>query len=539
MDKGDLPENWLETSASAMFVYALKRGADEGLLRPAETEVARKGWNGLLSRIAEDAKGRPVIEDTSEGTSVQKDAAGYFARKRLSNAPHGLCGMLLAASAMEWPSTRPAAAPEKPAAPVPPRAFPGAEGFGALALGGRGGDVYHVTSLADEGPGSLRYGVQTACGPRTIVFDLSGTIILRSVLAIDKPFLTLAGQTAPGDGVTVAGFTTSISGTHDVVVRYMRFRAGDINCPSFQGDALNVVESQDVIIDHVSASWSVDEALSVTRSDRVTVQWSIIAESLNASCHAKGHHGYGSLLRWGKGGITIHHTLYAHHESRSPRLGDDLGLDFVNNVVYDWGKEAGYSGPASEGFPRLNYVANTLVAGPSTPAKARKVAFTGGSDRTEIYQQGNRVDASARGKLAMASGDWSLFAGAYRARSQRFPFPEVETEDAETACRRVLTDSGASLVRDSADLSVLRSVAKKAGRLIDSQGQVGGWPRLRTATPPVDSDRDGMPDAWETANGLNPQDPADGAALRANGISNLEIYLDEKSRTPATAGKEP
>jgi len=540
MDKGDLPENWLETSASAMFVYTLKRGADDDLLGPAETEAARRGWNGLLSRIAEDAEGRPVIEDTVEGTSVQKDLAGYLARKRLTNAPHGLCGVLLAASAMEWPRARPVAAPERAAAPERPRAFPGAEGFGEFAVGGRGGDVYHVTSLADAGPGSLRYGLQTTCGPRTIVFDLSGTIFLRSVLTIDKPFLTLAGQTAPGDGVTVAGFTTSIAGTHDVVVRYLRFRPGDVNCPSFQGDALNVFESRDVIIDHVSASWSVDETLSVTRSDRVTVQWSIIAESLNASCHAKGHHGYGSLLRWGNGGITIHHTLYAHHESRNPRLGDDLALDFVNNVVYDWGSEVGYSGPASEGSPRLNYVANTLVAGPSTREEARRLAFTGGSDRTELYQQGSRVDAAARGRHATAPGDWGLFAGAYTIRSQRFPFPEVETDDAETAYRRVLEDSGASLVRDSADLSVLRSVAKKTGRLIDSQEQVGGWPRLRTATPPADSDGDGMPDAWETAHGLDPRNPTDGATLGTSGISNLETYLDEKSRTPATPGrKEP
>ena len=540
MDKGDAAGNWIETSASAMFVYALKRGADDGLLGPAEAETARRGWDGLLARIGEDAEGRPVIEDSAEGTSVQKDLAGYLARKRLTNAPHGLCGVLLAASAMEWPRARPVAAPGRPPAPGPPRAFPGAEGSGAFAAGGRGGDVYHVTSLSDAGPGSLRYGVQTACGPRTIVFDLSGTIFLRSVLTIDKPLLTLAGQTAPGDGVTVAGFATSISGTHDVVVRYMRFRAGDVNCPSFQGDALTVFESRDVIIDHVSASWSVDETLSVTRSDRVTVQWSIIAESLNESCHAKGHHGYGSLLRWGNGGITIHHTLYAHHESRNPRLGDDLGLDFVNNVVYDWGSQPGYSGPASEGSPRLNYVANTLVAGPSTRPKARRVAFTGGSDRTEIYQQGNRVDAAARGKLATAPGDWGLFAGAYRISSQRFPFPEVETDDAETAYHRVLGESGASLVRDSADLSVLRSVADKTGRLIDSQEQVGGWPRLQPGTPPADSDRDGMPDAWEAAHGLNARDPADGATLGTSGMSSLETYLDEISRTPATPGrKEP
>lgn len=536
MDKGDRPENWLETSASAMFVYALKRGADDGFLGPIDAEAARKGWRGLLSRVSEDADGRPVIADTVEGTGVQKDLAGYLSRKRLTNAPHGLCGMLLAASAMEWPRAPAIAAPKGAAETEPPRAFPGAEGFGAFAMGGRGGDVYHVTNLSDEGPGSLRHGVETARGPRTIVFDLSGTIFLRSELKIDKPFLTLAGQTAPGDGVTVAGFTTSISGTHDVVVRYMRFRAGDVNCPSFQGDTLNLLDSRDVIIDHVSASWSIDETLSVTHSDRVTVQWSVIAESLNDSCHAKGHHGYGSLLRWGNGGITVHHTLYAHHDSRNPRLGDDLGLDFVNNVVYDWGSEPGYSGPAAEGFPRLNYVANTLVAGPSTRAEVRRLAFVSGSDRTEIFQLGNRLDALVEKPHATVAADRALFAGAYRARQQRFPFPEVGTDDAEIAYGRVLNDAGASLVRDSVDRSVLRSVVEKRGCLIDSQGQVGGWPRLRTEPPPADSDRDGMPDAWEEAHGLDPRNPADGATLGTSGISRLETYLNERARGAAHSG---
>ncbi len=309
--------------------------------------------------------------------------------------------------------------------------------------------------------------------------------------------------------MTVAGFTTSISGTHDVIVRYLRFRAGDINCPSFQGDSLNVFESRDVIIDHVSASWSIDETLSVTHSARVTVQWSIIADSLNAACHAKGRHGYGSLLRYGDGGISFHHNLYAHHESRNPRLGDDLGLDFVNNVVYDWGSEPGYSGPASEGSPRLNYVANTLVAGPSTSPEKRKLAFASGSGRTEIYQQGNRIDAVVEGAAATVPGDRGLFSGAYLVRPERFPFPAVATDDAETAYHRVLADAGASLARDSVD----------------------------TVRPALRRDQDGLPDRLPEA-GRGLAGFADGAAARRFGSGWDARRMGDRARPgPSESGR--
>jgi len=531
LDKGDRPDNWLESSASAMFVYALERGAANGLLDPAFADVARKGWSGLLEQFVEDTPEGLVITGAVEGMSVQTDLAGYLGRKRLSNSPHGLCGVLLAATAMAWPPVRPGAERPGVASAGPPRAFSGAEGSGAFAVGGRGGDVYHVTTLADLGPGSLRHGVATASGPRTIVFDLSGTIFLGSELVIEAPFLTLAGQTAPGDGVTIAGFGTRIANTHDVIVRFLRFRPGDINCPSFQGDALSVVGSRDIIIDHVSASWSVDEALSVTHSDRVTVQWSIIAESLNASCHDEGRHGYGSLLRWGSGGLTFHHNLFAHHASRSPRLGDDLALDFVNNVVYDWGSESGYSGAASEGSPRLNYVGNTLVAGPSTRADRRRVAFVGGSARTGIHQRGNRIDAIVQGPPATEPAGWELFAGSYDARPGPFDFPAVGTDDAETAYRRVLEEAGASLVRDGVDRAVIRSVELRGGTLINSQRHVGGWPELRSEPAPTDSDRDGMPDDWEAAHRLDAADRRDGVASGGAGITNLEAYLEAIAAT--------
>ncbi len=410
---------------------------------------------------------------------------------------------------------------------APLRAFPGAEGSGAFTAGGRAGDVYHVTNLNDAGAGSLRYGIQTASGPRTIIFDLSGTIYLQSKLSINKPFLTLAGQTAPGDGITVAGWTTAITDTHDVIVRYMRFRVGDINCPNYQDDGFTVDRSTNVIADHVSASWSVDETLSVTESSLVTIQWSFITESMKNSCHVKGAHGYGSLIRYGDGLVTYHHNLYAHHDSRNPRLGDNIGLDFVNNIVYDWGSEAGYSGEASEGTPRLNYVGNYLVAGPSTPSSKRNRAFNGASTNTLIYQSNNFIDSNLNGAHDGADTQWAMFIGSYtKQQPGRFSFQQVETDDAPTAYGRVLNLAGQRLVRDAVDTRIISEVQNEGGHQIDSQNQVGGWPMLNSSNPPVDTDQDGMPDQWETEHGLNPSDPADGQAITGSGYSNLELYLN-------------
>src|SRR5580765_8125169 len=412
------------------------------------------------------------------------------------------------------------------AAPLP--ASPGAEGSGAITPGGRGGDVYHVINLSDSGPGSLRFGVQNAVGPRTIVFDVSGTIYLQTKLSINKPFLTFAGQTAPGDGVTVAGWTTAVTDTHDVIVRYLRFRPGDLNCPNYQDDGFTVDRSVNVIADHVSASWSVDETLSVTESDKVTVQWSLITESMKNSCHIKGAHGYGSLIRYGNGLISYHHNLYAHHDSRNPRLGDNIGLDFVNNVIYDWGSEAGYSGDNTEGSPRLNYVGNYLVAGPSTPSSKRNRAFNGGSTNTQIYQSNNAIDSNLNGAHDGQDTQWSMIIGLYtRQQPGRFSFAQVETDDAPTAYDRVLNLAGHSLVRDAVDTRVVSEVRDEGGHQISSENDVGGWPALNSLTPPVDTDQDGIPDSWENDHGLNALDPSDGPAITASGYSNLELYLND------------
>lgn len=405
-------------------------------------------------------------------------------------------------------------------------AFPGAEGAGAASVGGRGGDVYHVTTLNDSGAGSLRAAVQTANGPRTIVFDLSGTVNLASRLTINKANLTIAGETAPGDGITLAGWPLVISNTHDVIVRYIRVRMGDRNCPAVQDDALSVDRSSLVILDHVSASWSIDETLSVTDSDRVTVQWSFITESLRNSCHEKGAHGYGTLLRYGSGQVSFHHNLYAHHDSRNPRVGDEIGLDFTNNVLYDYGGEAGYSGEASEGTTRINYAGNFIVPGPSTSASRRTRAFSGGSTATVLYQSNNVIDSVPDDVLSGQDTGWQMFAGAYTRRTEgRFPFASVEAQLPAEALRSVLDQAGCSLRRDDVDRRIAWEVENSRGRIIDSQSQVDGWPLLRSLPPPLDTDRDGIPDERETAHGLNPLDAADGRAVTASGYTNLERYL--------------
>ena len=425
------------------------------------------------------------------------------------------------------------------------KAFPTAEGAGEYAVGGRGGDTYHVTNLDDAGAGSLRYGITSATGARTIVFDLSGTIYLNSDLKINKSFITIAGQTAPGDGITVAGHSTVVDQTQHVIVRYMRFRAGDLNCPSFQGDSFWVDKSKDVIVDHVSASWSVDETLSVTESDRVTVQWSFITESLTNSCHIKGIHGYGSLIRYGDGKISYHHDLYAHHLSRNPRVGDDITLDFVNNVVYDWGSEAGYSGPIDEGVTKVNYIGNYFVAGPTTPSSKRTRAFDGFSVNTLIYQTGNLMDSNVNGTRDGVDTGWAMFVGTYTQQNaplrqqkdmQVESLAPITTDTAQTAYNNVLAQAGSSKARDSVDTRIVSEVQNDTGTQINTQSQVGGYPTLVSQPAPLDTDQDGIPDYVENAHGLNSNDPSDATATASNGYTNLENYLNGLLLGPTAAG---
>jgi subtilisin-like proprotein convertase family protein len=367
--------------------------------------------------------------------------------------------------------------------------FPTAEGAGAGTLGGgslftpgyTNDTVYHVTSLGDSGPGTLRDAVSST--NRTIVFDVSGTINLSSPLVITNSYLTIAGQTAPGGGITVADWMTSVTNTHDVIVRYLRFRPGDVNGSTNLGDAFQMDHDTNVIADHISASWSLDALVAATYSTNVTVQWSVISDSLNTTNGPwRTNHGSGSFLRYGQGDLSFHHNLYADNYSANPRLGDNLSLDFVNNVVYDWGTNSGYSLDDSAANPfgftnQLNYVCNYLIA--STNSILPYIAFNGGSTNTWIFQTNNFMDANTNGILDGANTGWGMFTNLYTQTNRPFALPPVDTDEAFLAYEKVLDFAGTALfARDVVDANIVTGVRNQDGQIIStppSSGLVAWW----------------------------------------------------------------
>ncbi len=436
------------------------------------------------------------------------------------------------------------------------RAFPGAEGYGAYSLGGRGGDVYHVTNLTDDAtnpqPGSLRYGINTATGPRTIVFDVSGYIELQNRLEITKSHLTLAGQTAPGLGITIRKNDIRIYDTNNVIARYFRVRTGYYQSGQnthphgyLDLDNLSVEGGQDIILDHISTSWSRDECMSVGGdSNNVTVQWCTLTEPLNYDEHSKA-----SLLRTAMSArLTHHHNLYADIMKRVTRFGnwnDNVvtRYDWYNNVVFNWGPESTYSydntntwnyvsrGGGSAGsdgeFVKINFMDNYFIAGPTTGIFT---AYNGANAaHDEIWASGIITDFDLDPNHNGVNAGWGAISGNYMKMSGAFAIESPYTfEDAGTAYQKVLARAGACLVRDAVDERIVSDVNAREGSIPDTQDDVGGWPAIAEVhrSADFDTDGDGMPNAYETARGLDPNDPADRNIVGDDGYTNLEKYLN-------------
>ena len=455
-------------------------------------------------------------------------------------------------------------------------AFPGAEGAGRYVTGGRGTatsptTVFEVTSLLDSNtPGTLRYALGATAASRTIVFRVCGTIHLTSALRISRANTTIAGQTAPGDGICLADYPVSVN-ADNVIVRFLRFRMGDKNQNlgmvngSGNDDSFGGLNHSRIVVDHCTMSWSDDEAFTFygATTDSMTLQWNLISEPLNYSYHFETgdrdyeRHGYGGI--WGGRYASFHHNLFAHCTSRCPRwngarYGVPIGsenCDFRNNVVYNWGSNNTYGGEGGN----YNMVGNYYKYGPNSSSHTRLLNPDQQTTAPvlpypQVYLAGNVQDGSAnitshnwRG-VVMQSGnanDTTL-----SKVNTPFPFLPITPQSATDAYAAVLAGVGCVLpARDVLDQRIIQDVQNRTGRIIDVQGgfahgtpyaqTVGAWPALACGPAPADTDHDGMTDTWETSHGLNPNDPTDRFAVATNGYTNLENYLNGLVAVLATA----
>jgi hypothetical protein len=417
----------------------------------------------------------------------------------------------------------------------PVLAFPGAEGFGKYTTGGRGGKVLIVDKLNDAGPGSLREAIEQKY-PRIIIFNISGTINLESELKIRNGNLTIAGQSAPGDGICLKNYPLLVSASN-VIIRYIRIRLGDHK--SQQDDCISVVRQKNVIIDHCSFSWATDEVASCYDNENFTMQWCIVSESLNNSVHQKGEHGYGGI--WGGKGATFHHNLLAHHKSRLPRFcgsryhkHPELEIvDFRNNVIYNWKINNAYAGERGN----HNIVDNYYKAGPATEKSKRNRILNPWSPYGRFFVAGNVLfgneEITNNNRLGVVADDLDS-----ALISSPVNVEEIQSHNVQDALKNVLAMAGTSIHRDAIDQRVVNEVKIGTARfgfrndgIIDSQDQVGGWPALQTYDIRTDTDRDGMPDDWEKVKGLNPGDPTDNAKISLdNQYTNIELFLNELTK---------
>jgi pectate lyase len=453
-----------------------------------------------------------------------------------------------------------------------PKAFPTAEGFGSMATGGRGGHVVEVTTLTDDPTtipeGSLRWALQQHPNqPITIIFKVTGIISLAGgkagELRCKRDNWTLAGQTAPGNGICILGNKVNFGGSNNLIIRHLRFRIGTMIDPlTGQPDAsgkgsIGIENATNWIIDHCTFGWSGEENMTIYDNRNTTIQWSIIHEGLYQSGHSKGLRGYGA--QWGGQNATFHHNLLAHNYNRSPRFNGarsndtNVLIDYVNNVNYNWGKENSCHGSEIERTSnKTNFVNNYYKPGPARPGTQSSYftqsSFSDSQTTSKIarwYMSGNYIEGSANA-AKNADNYLGLDARAYISRGisadslkSDTPFEilyPVTTETAEEAYHSVLAGAGA-FPRDSVDTRIIHEVetgtAPGSGTfganrgIIDSPDAVGGYPTYPIIAAPIDSDHDGMPDTWEIDHHLNPNHPDDRNLLMASGYTALEVYLNE------------
>lgn len=434
------------------------------------------------------------------------------------------CATVLTWVALFSPATAIGAADTPAAENVAVLAFPGAEGFGAQVTGGRGGAVYHVTTLADAGPGSFRDAVSQP--NRTVVFDVGGIIKLASSIEVASN-ITIAGQTAPGEGICLYGGGVSLGHQSNIIVRYLRFRGG---MASDRGKkSLGMDQSSHIIIDHCSIEWGRWDDLGITvNSHDITVQYCIMAEAIHPQ-------SFGALIDTVTN-VTLSHNLWMSNESRNPKAKGTI--QYINNVVYNW-SITGLCGGHSAANHDLDVIGNYFIKGPSSNNR-----FAGQFYATDhVYHAGNFADLDADGKL---NGKPVTDAEFHRADEETYtpptfvtaarmhPLIPVTVDRASVAYQKIVAGAGCSLRRDAVDrrlIDELASLGKKGKTLphTDDKGEAlaGGLGEVdRGGPPPPDTDGDGMPDAWESAHALNPRDPADAAKVDEAGYTQLELYLN-------------
>jgi hypothetical protein len=444
-------------------------------------------------------------------------------------------------------------------APLILPAFPGAEGYGSETEGGRFGKIIFVTNLNDttdvnnhEYQGSLRWAIQHTWPDdvddpydqrRIIVFKVGGEIKLTDALYITNPFTTIAGQSAPGDGITLRGEELGIA-THDVVIRYIRVRVGDEGLPTCCRDGINISTTNadsdvyNIIVDHSSVSWAIDENLSIWtepagsyKTHDITIQWSIISEGLHNSIHVDegadttDPHSMGMILGQSGYNITIHHNLFANNWRRNPRIAGIINSEVINNLIYGWGNAAiEFSGEESVTLLLNNY----LKA--NAKSKQTELVFHNPMHQdSRVYSSGNFTDDSRNDEnlVPVRINNPAEFSFS---ELPQFLSTNVRASSAVVAYDEVLKNAGVVFPkRDAVDNRIVKQVKTRTGRIIDSQNQVGGWPVYQGGLYPADNDNDGIPNDWETAHGLDPNNAGDASnfnALAPSGYTWIEEYIN-------------